>query len=55
MAITQLIPRAGMRRLMAVGINIAVAFVLMISRLLTVPIACTKRRGVMAAIPTPTK
>ena len=48
MAITQLMPRAGMSRPMAAGTIIEVASVLMIRILLTGPIACTKRREVMA-------
>src|SRR6266568_3900726 len=51
MAITQLMPRAGMRRPIAAGIIIEVALVLMIRILLTGPMACTKRREVMAIIP----
>src|SRR6266704_6053368 len=48
MAITQLMPRAGMRRPMAAGTIIEVTLVLMIKILLTGPIACTKRREVIA-------
>src|SRR6266436_1340693 len=50
-AITQLMPRDGMSRPMAAGTIIEVVSVLMIRILLTGPMACTKRREVMAIMP----